>query len=109
MRGFAYRGVGPRELGVNVGGVMSAIGSVEYQFPWLANDKLQQVVFCDFGTVESGYEFTKIRAAVGTGLRVYLPQQMFGPLPLAFDIAFPIEREKEDQVKNFTFFIGAFW
>jgi outer membrane protein insertion porin family len=109
MRGFAYRGVGPHVLGVNVGGIMTAIGSLEYQFPLLASDKLQQVVFCDFGTVESGYNFTSFRAAVGTGLRVYLPQQLFGPLPLAFDLAFPVAREPGDHTRYFTFFIGAFW
>ncbi|MDB5349428.1 MAG: outer membrane protein/protective antigen [Planctomycetota bacterium] len=109
MRGFAYRGVGPYELGVNVGGIMTAVGSVEYQFPWTANDKLQQVVFCDFGTVEAGYNITQFRAAVGTGVRIYLPQQMFGPLPLAFDIAFPVVKSPEDHTRVFTFFIGAFW
>ncbi len=109
MRGFSYRGVGPHELGVNVGGLMTAIGSVEYQFPWIASDKLQQVVFCDFGTVEPGYSFTTFRAAVGTGLRIYLPQQMFGPLPLAFDLAFPVAKGPDDHTKVFTFFIGAFW
>lgn len=109
MRGFSYRGVGPRELGVNVGGVMEALGSVEYQFPWTANDKIQQVVFSDFGTVESGYNFTQFRASVGTGLRIYLPQQMFGPLPLAFDLAFPVVKGPDDRTRIFTFFIGAFW
>jgi outer membrane protein insertion porin family len=107
MRGFAYRGVGPHVLGVNVGGIMTAIGSVEYQWPWTANDQLGQVVFCDFGTVESSYEFTNIRAAVGTGLRINIPQ--FGPLPLAFDFAVPIVKAPGDRTKYFTFFIGAFW
>lgn len=109
MRGFQYRGVGPFVMGRNVGGILTAIGSVEYQFPWIASDKLQQVVFCDFGTVESGYEFTTFRAAVGTGLRIFLPQQMFGPLPLAFDLGFPVVKGPEDRTKIFTFFIGAFW
>ena len=109
MRGFSYRGVGPRELGVNVGGIMTAIGSIEYQFPWTANDKIQQVIFSDFGTVEAGYSLTQFRAAIGTGVRLYLPQQMFGPLPLAFDIAFPVVKADEDRTRIFTFFIGAFW
>ena len=107
MRGFAFRGVGPHELGVNVGGIMRAIGSIEYQFPLIANDQLQQVVFCDFGTVESGYSFTGFRAAVGTGLRVIVPQ--LGPMPLAFDIAYPISKEEGDKTRTFTFFVGAFW
>jgi outer membrane protein insertion porin family len=108
MRGFYYRGVGPHELGVNTGGVMSAIGSIEYQVPWTASDKLQQVFFCDFGTVEANYSITTVRAAVGTGLRVVIPQ-ITGQLPLAFDLAFPISKAEGDRVRYFTFFIGAFW
>jgi outer membrane protein insertion porin family len=107
MRGFAFRGVGPHVLGDNVGGILTAIGSVEYQFPWTANDQLQQVIFCDFGTVEADYSFTSFRAAVGTGLRVVIPA--FGQLPLAFDIAFPVSKEEGDRTRYFTFFIGAFW
>jgi outer membrane protein insertion porin family len=109
MRGFTYRGVGPRELNVNVGGLSMALGSVEFQFPWTANDKLQQVIFTDFGTVSNTLDLTGFRLAVGTGLRIYLPQQAFGPLPLAFDFAVPIVKEEGDRTQYFTFFIGAFW
>ncbi len=108
MRGFYYRGVGPHVLGVNTGGIMEAISSIEYQFPWTASDKLQQVVFCDFGTVEANYSFTTFRAAIGTGLRVVIPQ-ITGQLPLAFDIAFPISKAEGDRVRYFSFFVGAFW
>ena len=108
MRGFYYRGVGPHELGVNTGGVLTAIGSVEYQFPWNASDTLQQVFFTDFGTVEADYRFTNFRASVGTGVRVVIPQ-ITGQLPLAFDIAFPVAKAEGDHVRYFTFFIGAFW
>lgn len=107
MRGFAYRGVGPYVFNQNIGGVMSAIGSVEYQFPWTANDKLHQVVFSDFGNVEKDYSFTTFRLAVGTGVRVVIPQ--FGPYPLAFDFAYPICKGPDDKQRLFTFFIGAFW
>lgn len=109
MRGFAYRGVGPFLYDSNLGGVFTTVGSVEWQFPWTANDKLQQVVFSDFGTVESDYSIHDFRVAVGTGVRVYLPQQLFGPLPLAFDIAFPVVKTDADRERIFTFFIGAFW
>jgi outer membrane protein insertion porin family len=108
MRGFFYRGVGPHVLGVNTGGVMEAISSIEYQFPWTASDKLQQVFFVDFGTVEANYSFTTFRAAVGTGLRVVIPQ-ITGQLPLAFDLAFPVSKAEGDRVRYFSFFIGAFW
>ncbi len=107
MRGFAYRGVGPFIFGSNVGGVLSAVGSVEYQFPLTANDQLQAVVFSDFGTVENDYTISNFRASVGTGIRVIVPA--LGPLPLAFDIAFPLAKEEGDRERYFTFFIGAFW
>ena len=108
MRGFYYRGVGPHVLGVNTGGVMSAISSIEYQFPWTASDKFQQVVFCDFGTVEANYNITTVRAAVGTGVRVVIPQ-ITGQLPLSFDLAFPVSKAEGDRIRYFSFFIGAFW
>jgi outer membrane protein insertion porin family len=107
LRGFQYRGVGPRELGVNVGGIMEALGSVEYQFPWTANDMFHQVVFCDFGTVESDYRFSDIRVSVGTGLRMLIPA--FGPMPLCFDLAFPVEKAAGDRVQYFNFTIGAYY
>jgi outer membrane protein insertion porin family len=107
MRGFAYRGVGPYVFNQNMGGILSTVGSVEYQFPWTANDKFGQVIFCDFGTVEKDYTFTTFRASVGTGLRVVIPQ--FGPYPLAFDLAFPVAKGPDDVTRYFTFFIGAFW
>lgn len=108
MRGFYYRGVGPHVLGVNTGGVLTAVGSIEYQFPWTANDQIQQVFFCDFGTVEPNYNFTTFRAAVGTGLRVIIPQ-ITKQMPLAFDLAFPVAKGPDDRTRYFTFFIGAFW
>ena len=106
LRGFAFRGVGPHVLGVNVGGLMTALGSVEYQVPLLANDQLHGVIFSDFGTVSRGYDFENIRVTVGTGLRVVIPQ--FGPYPLAFDLGFPIAKEPGDRTRVFAFFVGVF-
>lgn len=107
LRGFQYRGVGPRVLGQNVGGIFEALGAVEYQFPLAANDMFHQVVFCDFGTVENDYKFSNIRASVGTGLRMLIPA--FGPLPLSFDLAFPVAQAQGDRVQIFNFTIGAFY
>ena len=107
LRGFAYRGVGPHILGSNVGGIFTMLGSAEYQFPLTANDQFQMVVFADTGTVENNYDITDYRVAVGTGLRVTVPA--LGPLPLAFDIAFPIVKGPDDRERIFTFFIGAFY
>ncbi len=107
LRGFQYRGVGPRVLGDGTGGLMEALGSVEYMFPWMANDKFFQVVFCDFGTVERTYSFTDFRCSVGTGFRIMIPAM--GPLPLAFDLAFPIEKAAGDRVQFFNFTVGAMY
>ena len=107
LRGFQYRGVGPRELGVNVGGIFEALGSVEYQVPLSANDMFNQVFFCDFGTVNSDYNFDNFRVSVGTGLRMVIPA--FGPMPLAFDLAFPVEKANGDRVQYFNFTIGAYY
>ena len=96
-------------MGANVGGILTAIGLVGIPVPWTANDKFQQVIFTDFGTVEPDYTFTTFRASIGTGARIYLPQQLFGPLPLAFDFAYPIVKGPDDHTRLFTFFIGAFW
>jgi outer membrane protein insertion porin family len=105
LRGFQYRGVGPFDLGKNVGGIMEALGSVEYQFPWNASDTVSQVFFCDFGTVEGDYRFGNFRVSVGTGLRVVIPA--LGSLPFCFDLAFPISKAEGDRVQYFNFSVGT--
>jgi outer membrane protein insertion porin family len=107
LRGFQYRTVSPHALGVPVGGVMMALGSVEYQFPLSASDTFQQVVFCDFGTVEGDYNFHKLRASIGTGLRMRIPQM--GPIPLGFDLAFPISYADGDRFRYFNFSMSAMY
>lgn len=106
LRGFAYQGVGPFQYGKNTGGIFSMLGSVEYQFPITANDRFNGVVFSDFGTVESSYSINDFRVAVGTGLRIMIPQFK---LPIAVDLAFPIVKAHDDKERLVTFFIGAFW
>ena len=105
LRGFMYRGVGPHILGSNIGGLMEAVGSVEYMLPLTASDRVRQVFFCDFGTVTPNYEWTNFRVAVGTGLRLNVPA--LGPLPLAFDLAFPLVKAPGDRVQYFAFTMGA--
>lgn len=107
LRGFEYRGVGPHVDDVNVGGLLMAVGSVEYSFPLTASDRIRQVVFTDFGSVNNEYNIDNFRVSVGTGVRVTIPQ--FGPLPLAFDLAFPILKAEGDKVNYFNFSIGAFY
>jgi outer membrane protein insertion porin family len=104
FRGFEFRGLGPRQLGVAVGGNWMAIGSVEYMFPLMANETIQLVGFSDFGTVEPDTGFDAFRMSVGAGLRITIPAM--GPVPLAFDWAVPIIREDGDETRIFSFYVG---
>ncbi len=104
IRGFDFRGVGPDINGFKVGGQFMALGSVEYQIPLMANDKVFAVVFSDFGTVESKVEIKDVRVSVGAGLRLVVP--MFGPLPIALDWAFPLNKTDYDDRRTFQFFVG---
>jgi len=109
FRGFRFRGVGP--VGINnedihVGGDFMLLGSAEYQLPITADDTLQMVFFSDFGTVEENVEISEFRATAGLGLRVVVP--MLGPVPLAFDFAFPVAMADTDETQVFSFFVGFF-
>ncbi len=106
LRGFQYRTVSPHVFDVPTGGVMMAIGSVEYQVPWNARDTFHQIFFTDFGTVTGNYQFTDMRISVGTGLKVVLP---IAPMPFEFDLAFPVLKAAGDRVAYFNFAVGAVW
>ena len=106
LRGFSYRGAGPIDTGVRVGGEFQWINSLEYFFPLTADDMVKGVVFCDFGTVEQDLAFRdNFRVAPGFGLRIAIP--MMGPAPLALDFAFPVSYEGTDDRQTFSFFFGA--
>jgi outer membrane protein insertion porin family len=107
LRGFYYRTVSPHVFNVPVGGIMMAVGSLEYQFPWNARDTFHQIFFTDFGTVTGNYELSQMRISVGTGLKVSLP--MFGPMPFEFDLAFPVLKSIGDRVQVFNFSVSGNW
>jgi outer membrane protein insertion porin family len=107
LRGFQYRTVSPHAFDVPTGGVMMAVGSVEYQFPWNARDTFNQIFFTDFGTVTGNYELSAPRVSVGTGLKVMIPA--FGPIPFEFDLAFPVLKQPGDRVQFFNFTVGGFY
>ena len=107
LRGFAFRGASPVDMGVRVGGEFRWINSVEYIFPITADDMLKGIVFCDFGTVEREIAIhgENFRVAPGFGLRINVPA--LGPAPLAFDFAFPVAMADTDDKQIFSFFFGA--
>lgn len=104
FRGFRFRGVTPRINGIGVGGRWLALGTVQYMLPLMANETLQGVAFSDFGTVENDVNFNDFRLSVGLGLRVTIPA--LGPVPLAFDFAYPILQEDFDNRRIFSFYVG---
>lgn len=107
MRGFDFRGVGPSENGVRIGGEFQWLNTIEYQFPITADDSIKGVLFCDYGTVEDSIEIQSenFRAAPGFGLRVAMPGAGIGA-PLAFDFAFPVATADGDEEQVFSFYLG---
>ena len=112
LRGFAFRGVSPTQIGpstgdvIHVGGDFELLASAEYMFPITADDMLRAVVFCDTGTVEPSINHWNetYRVAPGFGLRIAIPAM--GPAPIALDFAFPVASQREDSKEVFSFFIG---
>ncbi len=106
LRGFSFRGASPVVDGVQVGGELSLLGSLEYLFPLTADEMLRGVAFVDYGTVEQNIELTgeNFRVAPGLGLRVTVPA--LGPAPLAFDFALPVSYADTDDRQTFSFYMG---
>ena len=106
LRGFEFRGAGPHDNGVSVGGDFEVLAGAEYLFPITADDMLRGVVFVDTGTVEPTISdmSNHYRVAPGFGLRITIPAM--GPAPIALDFAFPVALNHGDQVNNFSFFVG---
>jgi outer membrane protein insertion porin family len=106
LRGFQFRGVGPNVNGFMVGGTFQFLNRIEYQVPIRANDALYAVAFLDSGTVESKIGITNYRVSAGFGFRISLP--MLGPVPLALDFGFPINRAPGDITQLFSFGMGIY-
>lgn len=105
MRGFDFRGVSPRQ-GIQdnaVGGEFMVLTGGEYSFP-IYDKVVRGVFFTDMGTVESEFGISSWRASVGAGIRLNL--EMFGPVPMEFDLAWPVVKESGDDTRVFSFFIG---
>jgi outer membrane protein insertion porin family len=104
FRGFAYRGVTPRQNNFATGGTFQALGTVEYRVPVTADDMINVVAFSDFGTVDDQVSLSQFRTSVGFGLRVVIPAM--GPVPLAFDFSFPVAKQSFDNEQIFSFYVG---
>jgi outer membrane protein insertion porin family len=106
LRGFRFRGVGPRENGDPIGGNALLLASVEYTFP-IYHNYLRGALFVDSGSLVPKLRDLKgetLRVSVGFGVRI----APFGIVPIAIDIAFPVRKRHEDERQtvliDFTFY-----
>ena len=106
IRGFAYRGVGPRDGREfdPVGGNFEYTGTVEVNYP-IYEQMLRGVVFADFGDIESDVKLAGFRSSVGAGIRFTLP--ILGQTPIAIDFAIPISKVTHDQQQVISFSLGV--
>jgi outer membrane protein insertion porin family len=106
LRGFQFRGAGPVDSDVQVGGRFQMLGTFEYMMPVTADEMLRMVAFVDYGTVERDIEINwdNFRVAPGIGARIAIPA--LGPAPLAFDFAFPVAYADSDSRQIFSFTMG---
>ncbi len=118
LRGFADRGVGPRDKNAphkdgSIGGQFLFDGTVSLGFPLGLPEEYQirGRVFSDFGTVtgtdpkSSNVDIDEnnlIRVSAGLGLTWVSP---FGPL--AVDIALPVRKDSADKTELFSFSVGT--
>lgn len=107
FRGFDFRGVGPRGVtragGVSdesIGGDWLMLVGTEYNFP-IWQELLRGVLFVDSGTVDEDLSFDQWRVSVGAGVRLSVP--FIGNAPFAFDLAWPVIKEDEDEEQIFSF------
>ena len=106
FRGFSFRGMGPFENNLAVGGTFALFNTIYYQIPILANDKVHWAFLVDHGTVERDVSIRNYRVSVGTGIRLNIPA--LGPLPLALDIAVPVVKGPFDHKQLFNMSVGLF-
>jgi len=110
IRGFDYRGVSTRGLQRNVanperkdpiGSDWIIVGNAEVAVP-LTTEIFSWLFFVDAGAIDTG----GVRASVGTGIQILLPQ-WFGPVPMRFELAAPFMKDDEDDTRVFSFSVGA--
>ena len=116
LRGFDFRGVGPRSTGFPLGGEAFWSAATEIRFPLLSQrvrgnvqevEYIRGAVFMDWGSLGDSLGAvgpTRISAGVGLRIRIpFLPQ-----MPLALDFGWPVQKEPLDDARVFSFTFGNF-
>jgi outer membrane protein insertion porin family len=108
LRGFEYRGISPRGLQTNmppgfaerkdpIGSDWIFLANAEIVLP-LIGENFGGLLFVDSGTVETG----KYRLSIGTGIQILIPQ-LFGNIPMRFEISVPLLKDEDDETQIFSF------
>ena len=102
LRGFDFRGVSPR-AGSNrdpVGSDYMILMGTEINQP-LYEETLFGKVFVDTAIIDEG----PARVAAGVGLEIMIPQ-LLGNVPMQFNVAVPLNEDREDDNEFFSFSMG---
>jgi outer membrane protein insertion porin family len=103
LRGFKYRGVGPRDPGeenMPIGGSTKLVLQNELRFPIYRD--LKGVLFGDAGMLDETVHLDTPRASVGTGLRLKI-----SIIRLSLDFAKAIYKKDTDDTRFIHFRLGA--
>lgn len=112
MRGFEFRGVGPRQFGRPYGGEAMYYGTAEIITPLVATrtendlrdrELLRGVAFLDYGLLGLSVTdptFEQWRVSYGVGVRIDVP--VIG-IPIAIDLGWPLAWEDTDRRRQFFF------
>ncbi len=106
LRGFRYRGVSTRGLQMNVdppqredpiGSDWIFLAGAEITVP-IISENFAVLFFTDSGTIDTG----SYRVSIGTGLQIMVPQ-LFGQVPMRFELAAPLLKDRADERQIFSF------
>jgi outer membrane protein assembly factor BamA len=68
----------------------------------LIGQNFNALFFVDSGTVDTG----SYRLSIGTGVEIKVPQ-IFGPMPMRFELGFPLLKSEGDETQVFSFSGGG--
>ncbi len=110
IRGFEYRGVSTRGYQTNIlfprkkdpiGSDWVFLAGTELTIP-LIGQNFNALFFVDSGTVDTG----SYRLSIGTGIEIKVPQ-IFGNVPMRFELGFPLLKSEGDETQVFSFSGGG--
>jgi outer membrane protein insertion porin family len=110
IRGFEYRGISTRGYQTNVtdprkkdpiGSDWVFLAGTELTVP-LVGQNFNALFFLDSGTVDTG----RYRMSIGAGIEIKVPQ-IFGNVPMRFELGFPLLKSEGDETQAFSFSGGG--